>query len=117
MNRKARAAARRKKRQQLRKQQRVESAATEAEVPIKENETEGLAEVEVEGTEGSSTMEDVVAEDETMEDDDDMILIELQKQPPQVRSLTGTVPKNARRCLNPVVFLEEDDLEYKDDIE
>ena len=104
MNKKARAAARRKKRQQLRKKERAESASGESNIPVVE-EDETVEEVEN------------VDEEEIMEDREDVILIELEKQPPQVRSLTGTVLKNARRCLNPIVFLEEDDVVYRADVE
>ena len=104
MNKKARAAARRKKRQQLRKKERAESSAGESNIPVVEKD-ETVKEVEN------------VDEEEIMEDREDVILIELEKQPPQVRSLTGTVLKNARRCLNPIVFLEEDDVVYRADVE
>ena len=122
MNRKARAAARRKRRQQLRKKERAESTANEAEVTMVDNVTKvsisSVLETEVSVEEVDSIeKDDNVEEEEIKEEGENVIIIELEKQPPQVRSTTGMVLRSPRRCLNPVIFLDGDNVEYRDDFE
>ena len=138
MNKKQRAAARRKKNQIARRNLKNQSsskevdAATEKNIAAKQSEplAEDVSKNEVAQEKPSNEDPEPKNKRSSKEEEDvndcnqneacteevcDHIFIELAPQRPRINQLDGTVPKCAGRFLNPIVFPNYEQEEFKDD--